>query len=188
LVNRASELKDIHLYHLHTEGDASYTDEKYEGIFNTHVFFIGKNTREAIAKGRASYIPVFLSEIPYLFRKEIIPLDVALISVSPPDVHGFCSLGTSVDTTKAAIEMSATVIAQVNKNIPRTLGDSQVHVSHIDYLVYQDEPIHEAEPTPLSETSRQIGKYVASLIEDGATLQTGIGEIPNAVLASMEKS
>jgi len=186
LVNRASELKDIQLYHLHTEGDASYTDEQYDGIFNTHVFFIGKNTREAIARGRASYIPVFLSEIPFLFRREIIPLDVALITVSPPDQHGFCSLGTSVDTTKAAIEMSSLVIAQVNSNMPRTLGDAQVNINEIDYFVYKDDPIPESEPLPLSELSMQIGKYVASLIEDKATLQTGIGEIPNAVLASLE--
>ncbi|MFI5134839.1 MAG: acetyl-CoA hydrolase/transferase family protein [Chitinophagales bacterium] len=185
LVNRADELKDIQLYHLHTEDDAAYTDEKYDGIFNTHVFFIGKNTRDAISRGRASYIPVFLSEIPFLYRREIIPLDVTLLTVSPPDQHGYCSLGTSVDTTKAAVEMSALVIAQVNKYMPRTLGDAQIHTSQIHYFVNQDDPIPETPESPLSEMSMQIGRYVASLIDNGATLQTGIGEIPNAVLASL---
>lgn len=185
LVNRADTLRGVQIYHLHTEGIAPYVEDQYEGIFTTHVFFIGKNVRQAIAKGRASYVPVFLSEIPALFRREIIPLEVSLITVSPPDNHGFCSLGTSVDATKAAIEMSELVIAQVNRNMPRTLGDSQVHVSKIHYMVEQDDPIPEAELTPLSETSMQIGRYVASLIENRATLQMGIGEIPNAVLASL---
>lgn len=170
---------------MHTEGEAPYVEDKYEGIFTTHVFFIGKNVRKAVATGRAAYVPVFLSEIPALFRREIIPLEVTLITVSPPDQHGFCSLGTSVDATKAAIEMSELVIAQVNRNMPRTLGDSQIHMSRIHYMVEKDDPIPEAEVLPLSDLSLQIGKYVASLIENGATLQMGIGEIPNAVLASL---
>lgn len=184
LVNRSDALRGVQIYHLHTEGEAPYVEDKYEGIFTTHVFFIGKNVRKAAATGRAAYVPVFLSEIPALFRREIIPLEVTLITVSPPDQHGFCSLGTSVDATKAAIEMSELVIAQVNRNMPRTLGDSQIHMSRIHYMVEKDDPIPEAEVLPLSDLSLQIGKYVASLIENGATLQMGIGEIPNAVLAS----
>ncbi|MBX7141551.1 MAG: 4-hydroxybutyrate CoA-transferase [Chitinophagales bacterium] len=185
LVNRSDALRGVQIYHLHTEGEAPYVEDKYEGIFTTHVFFIGKNVRKAVATGRAAYVPVFLSEIPALFRREIIPLEVTLITVSPPDQHGFCSLGTSVDATKAAIEMSELVIAQVNRNMPRTLGDSQIHMSRIHYMVEKDDPIPEAEVLPLSDLSLQIGKYVASLIENGATLQMGIGEIPNAVLASL---
>ncbi|MBS1658164.1 MAG: acetyl-CoA hydrolase/transferase family protein [Bacteroidetes bacterium] len=185
LVNRSDTLRGVQIYHLHTEGEAPYVEDKYEGIFTTHVFFIGKNVRKAVATGRAAYVPVFLSEIPALFRREIIPLEVTLITVSPPDQHGFCSLGTSVDATKAAIEMSELVIAQVNRNMPRTLGDSQIHMSRIHYMVEKDDPIPEAEVLPLSDLSLQIGKYVASLIENGATLQMGIGEIPNAVLASL---
>jgi acyl-CoA hydrolase len=186
MVARSSELKDIHIYHLHTEGDASYTNDEFEGIFNTHVFFIGKNIRAALSRGRAAYVPTFLSEIPYLFRKEIIPLEVALISVSPPDAHGFCSLGTSVDTTRAAVEMSELVIAQVNKFVPRTHGDAQIHVSQINYLVSHDEPLPQSESGKLNDVSLKIGNYVATLIEDRATLQMGIGDIPNAVLASLE--
>lgn len=185
LVDRSNNLRGVQIYHLHTEGEAPYVEDKYEGIFTTHVFFIGKNVRKAVATGRAAYVPVFLSEIPALFRREIIPLEVTLITVSPPDQHGFCSLGTSVDATKAAIEMSELVIAQVNRNMPRTLGDSQIHMSRIHYMVEKDDPIPEAEVLPLSDLSLQIGKYVASLIENGATLQMGIGEIPNAVLASL---
>jgi len=185
MVTQAGRLKEIQIYHLHTEGEAPYLNDEYEGIFQTHVFFIGANCREAIRKGRAAYIPVFLSEIPHLFRKKIIPLNVALVTVSPPDEHGFCSLGVSVDATKAAIEMSDLVIAQVNKFMPRTHGDSQVHVRDINFLVEGDEPLHEAHLGDISETAARIGSITANLIEDRASLQMGIGEIPNAVLAAL---
>lgn len=185
LVHHADRLKDVHLYHLHTEGPAPYLADDYEGIFFTHMFFIGANGREAIKKGRASYVPVFLSEIPNLFRRKIIPLQVALVMVSPPDAHGFCSLGVSVDTTKAAIEMSDLVIAQVNEHMPRTHGDSQIHVRELDFLVEGYAPMYAIEPTPPSAMALKIGAFAAGLVEDRAALQMGIGEIPNAVLASL---
>ncbi len=185
LVKRSGELRNVELYHLHTEGDAPYTRPEYEGIFHTNAFFIGKNVRKAIEEGRGSYIPVFLSEIPRLFRQKIIRLNVALISVSTPDKSGFCSLGTSVDATLAALESADIVIAQVNKYVPRTLGHSQIHVSKIHYLVPFDAPLPQVSWGNPSEIEQKIGNHVASLVEDGATLQMGIGSIPNAVLAAL---
>lgn len=185
LVQQADRLRNVHLFQLHTEGQAPYLEDQYEGVFQTHCFFIGANCRAAVQRGRASYIPVFLSEIPILFRRKIIHLDVSLISVSPPDEHGFCSLGVSVDTAKAAIEMASLVIAQVNPNMPRTHGDSQVHVRDIDFLVEGDIPLPECEPGNPGEVAQKIGLLVANLVEDRATLQMGIGEIPNAVLMSL---
>lgn len=185
LVNHAYRLQDVDLYHLHTEGPAPYVEERFEGIFNTHCFFIGANCREAVRNGRAAYIPVFLSEIPILFRRKIIPLDVALISVSPPDAHGFCSLGVSVDTAKAAIEMAGLVIAQVNHFMPRTHGDSQIHIRELDYLVEGHVPLPEAHLGEPGEVAQKIGLLTANLIEDRASLQMGIGEIPNAVLGAL---
>ncbi|WP_435356609.1 acetyl-CoA hydrolase/transferase family protein [Emticicia sp. SJ17W-69] len=186
LVKRADSLTNVGLYHLHTEGEAPYTKPEYAGIFHTNAFFIAKNTRQAIAEGRGSYIPIFLSEIPSLFRQNIIKLNVALISVSPPEKSGFCSLGTSVDATLAAIDAADIVIAQINKYIPRTLGDSQIHTSRIHYGVPFDEPLHEVSWGNPTIEQQKIGNNVASLVEDGATLQMGIGSIPNAVLAALE--
>lgn len=183
LVKRSGELQNVELYHLHTEGEAPYTRPEYEGIFHTNAFFIGANVRKAIEEGRGSYIPVFLSEIPRLFKQKIIQLNVALISVSPPDKNGFCSLGTSVDATLAALDSADIVIAQVNKFVPRTLGDSQIHTSKIHYLVSFDAPLHEVSWGNPTEIEKEIGNHVASLVEDGATLQMGIGNIPNAVLS-----
>ena len=186
MVKLADHLQNVEIYHLHTEGDAPYTRPEFEGIFHTNAFFIGKNVRKAIAEGRGSYIPVFLSEIPRLFRQKIINLDVALITVSTPDKNGFCSLGTSLDATLAALESAKVVIAQVNRFMPRTLGDSQIHVSKIDYLVPFDQPLHQVTWGTPSDIEQRIGNNVASLVEDGATLQMGIGSIPNAVLAALE--
>ena len=183
LIKRSGELRNVELFHLHTEGDAPYTRPEYEGIFHTNAFFIGKNVRKAIEEGRGSYIPVFLSEIPRLFKQKNIQLNVALISVSIPDKNGFCSLGTSVDATLAALESADIVIAQVNKFVPRTLGDSQIHSSKINYLVPFDSPLHEVSWGNPTEIEQKIGNHVASLVEDGATLQMGIGNIPNAVLS-----
>lgn len=185
LVAHADRLTNVNIYHLHTEGPAPYVDEKYEGIFKTHCFFIGANCREAVRTGRAAYVPVFLSEIPILFRRKIIPLDVALISVSPPDEHGYCSLGVSVDTAKAAIEMSKLVIAQVNHFMPRTHGDSQVHVRDIDFLVEGHLPLPEGHLGEPGEVAQKIGLLTANLVEDRASLQMGIGDIPNAVLSAL---
>lgn len=182
LVNRADELSDITIYQMHTEGDAPYADPVYADSFKIRVFFVSSNVRNAIQTGRASYIPVFLSEVPILLRRKVIPIDVALISVSPPDRHGFCSLGVSVDISKAAAESARTVIAQVNKHVPRTHGDSLIHIDDIDYLVHCNEHLPEIKAPDLDGHFKKIGENVASLIEDGATIQTGIGKIPDAVL------
>lgn len=185
LTARAPELRDVELVQLHTEGPALYADPSLAPSFRVNNFFVGANTRQAVEEGRADYLPVFLSEIPLLFRRGILPLDVALVQVSPPDRHGFCSLGTSVDIALAAVETAKYVIAQVNPNMPRTHGDGIVAVKDIDALVSCDEPLPEAPQPPLGEIELAIGRHAASLIEDGATLQMGIGAIPDAVLASL---
>lgn len=185
MVGRASELSGVEIVHLHTEGPAPYADPEFKESFRVNAFFVGSNVRPAINDGRADYIPVFLSEIPALFRRGVLPLDVALINVSRPDKHGFCSLGVSVDIARAAVDCAKTVIAQVNRHMPRTIGDALVHVDDIDFMVEVDEPLHEVHPPTLTDTDRAIGGYIAEMIDDGATLQMGIGSIPNAVLASL---
>lgn len=185
MVQRAGEVRNVKIFHLHTEGDAPYTNPEYEGIFHHNAFFIGKNVRKAIAEGRGSYIPVFLSEIPRLIRQRIVPIHVVLVSVSPPDKHGFCSLGTSVDATRAAIDGADVVIAQVNSYVPRTHGDAQIHQSRLTRMVEYNTPLYTHNPGAISSIEEKIGLNVASLVEDGATLQLGIGNIPNAVLASL---
>jgi acyl-CoA hydrolase len=186
LADRSSELRDVQIYQLHTEGVAPYADPGMEKSFHTNCFFIGANVRKAVEEGRGSYIPVFLSEVPYLIRKEIVRIDVSLITVSPPDKHGFCSLGTSVDATRSAIEMSEIVIAQVNHYMPRTHGDAQIHIGKLNFIIEHDEPLVEHGPPVIDELTRKVGIHVASLIDDGATLQMGIGAIPNAVLGQLK--
>lgn len=185
LVNRASELQDVELVHLHTEGDAPYAAPELSESFRVNAFFVGTNVRSAVNAGRADYIPVFLSEIPALFRLNVLPLDVALINVSPPDRHGFCSLGVSVDVARAAVDCAKYVIAQINKRMPRTIGDALVHLDDINACVEVDEPLPEVFPPHLNDIDRSIGGHIAAMIEDGATLQMGIGSIPNAVLSSL---
>ena len=185
LSKRACDLKNVSIYSMHTEGDAPYAKPDCADAFKIKAFFVGENVREAVQHGRGSYIPVFLSEAPSLFRKGIIPIDVALISVSPPDEHGYCSLGTSIDISSAAQQSAKIVIAQVNKFVPRTHGDGLIHVKDIDYMVEYDQELPETQDRPLSDTEKAIGKHVAGLVEDGATLQMGIGAIPNAVLSCL---
>lgn len=185
LVDRASELKDVQIFHLLTLGRADYVDPKYTGSFKVHALFIGTNVREAVNSGRADYTPVFLSEIPELFRSRTLPVDVCMLNVSPPDEHGYCSYGVSVDCTIAARKAARLTIAQINKHVPRTMGRSFVHVSKFDCIVEHDEPIPELTLAAPDEIEREIGKNVASLIQDGATLQMGIGAIPNAVLTEL---
>lgn len=182
---RAPELRDVEVVHLHTEGVAPYAAPEVRESFRTRAFFIGANVRSAIASGEADYIPVFLSEVPALFRRGVLPLDVALVQVSPPDVHGFCTLGISVDASHAAVQEAALVLAEINPNMPRTHGDGFVHVDDIDFGVEVDAPIYEHRRPELSEAERAIGRHVAELVEDGATLQMGIGAIPDAVLAAL---
>jgi acyl-CoA hydrolase len=185
MVARAPELRDVEIVHLHTEGVAPYACPTYRESFRTMALFIGPNVRGAVADGEADYIPVFLSEVPALFRKGALPLDIALIHVSPPDRHGFCSLGASVDATRAAVDMATTVIAQVNPNMPRSHGDGLVHMRRIAYGVEVDDPLPEHPMAELNPTTIAIGRNIAELIDDGATLQLGIGAIPDAVLASL---
>ena len=186
LAARASELRNVEVCHLHTEGDARYADPALAESFHVNSFFIGKNVRHTLTAGNGSYTPVFLSELPLLFRKKVLHLDVALIHVSPPDSHGYCSLGTSVEATRAAIDNSTLVIAQVNPQMPRTFGDSIIHISEIDYLVEVDLPLVSHEMGEIGEVEQTIGKYVASLIDDRSTLQMGIGSIPNAALSNLK--
>ena len=186
LVARGEELRDVEITHLHTYGPTPYTDERWRGHFSLRALFVGENVREAANAGRASYTPVFLSDVPALFAPgEPLAIAVALIQVSPPDSHGFCSLGPSVDVTRAAVDHARTVIALVNPNVPRTHGDSFVPVSQLDYAVHWAGPLYEVDHREVSETQAQIGRNVAQLIEDGATLQLGIGAIPDAVLQAL---
>lgn len=186
LAARAAELRDVEVCHLHTEGEAPYADPALKDSFHVNSFFIGKNVRHTLGAGNGSYTPVFLSELPRLFRKNVLPLDVAFIHVSPPDSHGYCSLGVSVEASVAAIENAKFVVAQVNPQMPRTFGDSVIHESEIDFLVEADMPIYGHEPDDITAQEAKIGEYVASLIEDESTLQMGIGSIPNAALANLK--
>ena len=185
LTERASELRNVELCHLHTEGEARYANPELAESFHVNSFFIGANVRHTLQAGNGSYTPVFLSELPNLFRKNVLPIDVAFIHVSPPDIHGYCSLGVSVEATVAAIENAKIVIAQVNPNMPRTFGDGIMHLSEIDYLVEVNVPIYGHEVTPFTKAEEKIGGFVASLIEDRSTLQMGIGSIPNAALSKL---
>ena len=182
----SSKLKEIELLHLHTIGPARYADAEFEGVFKVTNFFLGANMRPKLNHRNVDYLPCFLSEIPVLIRSKRRPVDVALIQVSPPDQHGYCSLGTSVDATKAAVETASLVIAQINDQMPRTHGDGIVHISQIHHAVTINEPIFETSPAVLSEVEKKIGELAASMIEDGSTLQMGIGAIPDAVMLSLK--
>ena len=185
LTDRASELRNVEICHLHTEGDAPYANPELVESFHVNSFFIGANVRHTLKAGNGSYTPVFLSELPLLFRKRVVKLDVAFIHVSPPDSHGYCSLGVSVEASVAAIENAKIVVAQVNPQMPRTFGDGILHVSEIDYLVDVNLPIYAHDVVPFTAEEEKIGTYVASLIEDKSTLQMGIGSIPNAALSKL---
>jgi acyl-CoA hydrolase len=182
---RAGELKNVHIHHLHTEGPAPYAEPEFEGIFQMDSFFVGANVRKSTQAGYADYIPIFLSETQKLYRDGYIKCNVAMIQVCPPDEHGFVSLGTSVDATLAAVETADYVIAVVNPNVPRSFGDALIPLSMIDIFVEGNEPLEPAHFTQPDEIETAIGKHCAALIEDGATLQMGIGAIPNAVLAQL---
>jgi 4-hydroxybutyrate CoA-transferase len=185
LVAEAPRLENVELIHLHTMGDAAYADPKYSKHFRVANLFVGPNMRKKMNLSGVDYLPLFLSEIPALFRSGKRPLDVSLIHVSPPDPHGFCTLGTSVDVARAAIENSRIIIAQINRQMPRVHGDGFIHISQIHHSIEIDEPIPEVPPVPLRPEELAIGKHVASLVENGSTLQTGIGSIPDAALASL---
>jgi acyl-CoA hydrolase/GNAT superfamily N-acetyltransferase len=186
LTARAGELADIEIVQLLTLGDAPYAKKQYAGTFSINAFFIGNTVREMIREGMGSYTPIFLSDIPRLFTSGKLPLHAALIQVSPPDENGMCSFGVAVDIIKAASENALTVIAQVNPNMPRTMGDSFINVYDIDALVPTEEPIIEVPALETTEVTSQIGEYVASLVDDGSTIELGIGKIPHSIAMSLK--
>ncbi|WP_421796817.1 acetyl-CoA hydrolase/transferase family protein [Haliscomenobacter sp.] len=185
LAERGGELRNVQIYQLHTEGPAPYADEQYQDSFRVHSLFTGANMRDAVQDGRADFVPVFLSDIPRLFRRGVIPLDVAILQVSPPDAHGYVTLGVSVDTSLAAAQSAKVLIAEINPQMPRTQGDGNIHISRFDKVIDVNYPL----PTHIipepSEIERRIGENIAGLVENGATLQMGIGAIPNAALQAM---
>jgi len=185
MTNRAPELEDVEIVHLHTEGEAPYVKPEYSDTFHTNALFVGANVRKAVNQGSADYLPIFLSEVPGLFRQDIMPIDMALVQVSPPDKHGYCSLGVSVDATRAALQEAEKAIALVNPNMPRTHGDGIFHASRFNALVETDEQLPELNIPEPNDIEKKIGQYCAELVDDGATLQMGIGAIPNAVLQSL---
>jgi 4-hydroxybutyrate CoA-transferase len=183
MVARAPELRDVEVVHMVAMGKALYCQPEMREHFRHNSLFVGATSRQAVKEGRADYTPCFFSEIPRLFRDGYLPVDVALVQVSPPDAHGYCSLGISVDYTKPAAESARAVVAQVNKNMPRTLGESFLHVSRFHHIVEVDEPLIELPKPKISQVEENIGRYCTELIEDGSTLQLGIGAIPDAVLS-----
>lgn len=186
LCERYKELENVEIVSIHTEGNAKYTEAPYADTFTLNSCFVGGNVRKSVNTPNAGYIPIFLSEIPWLFKRNILPLDVAIVQVSSPDKHGFCSLGVSVDVALPAIRTAKKIIAQINPYVPRTHGTGIIHVDDIELATEVNRPIHEHEPGIISDLEHEIGANVASLIEDGATLQMGIGNIPNAVLDNLK--
>ncbi|HHH76347.1 MAG TPA: acetyl-CoA hydrolase/transferase family protein, partial [Phycisphaerae bacterium] len=181
LVLHSKDVYDARIIHLLTMGSAPYVDEKFQGRFTTNTFFVADNVRHSLRKGIGDYTPIFMSDIPHEFETGRMPIDVALVSVSPPDRTGMCSFGVSVDIVKSAVSNARYVIAQVNNSMPRTMGDSFVHVNSIDMLVPFDEPLITVESNEPDETLRKIGQNVARLVENGSTIECGIGRIPHAM-------
>lgn len=183
MVRRSNELRDVDIYHIHTEGDCSYAKVEHEKSFKVHSFFNGSNIRSATNNRLAtSYVPIFLSDIPHLFYNEKVKLDVAMVQLTPPDKHGMCSLGPSADVSIAALKTTKKIIAQINPKLPRTFGE-QIHYSKITKAIFHEAPLFQSKVSPNSPVELAIGKNIAELIEDGSTLQLGIGAIPNAVLS-----
>jgi acyl-CoA hydrolase len=185
MVRRGRELLDVEVIHLGTMGSADYANPEFEGHFRVNAFFVGANVRTAVQAGRGDYIPIFLSEVEELLRSGAMPIDVALIQCCPPDHYGYMSLGTGIDTTLTAAKHARQVIVEVNDQCPRTLGDAFLHVSKADALVEASHPLAEYRQPEIGEVHRAIARHIASLIPDGATLQTGIGAIPDAVLQEL---
>jgi acyl-CoA hydrolase len=182
---RAGELKSVSIQHLHTEGPAPYAGAELEGVFQLESYFVGGNVRRDTQAGYADYVPVHLGETQKLIRSGVHPIAVAMIQVCPPDKHGYVSMGTSVDATLAAVQNARTVIGVINPHVPRAWGDAMIRLADIDILCEDDTPLIEAHTAALGEEDILIGKNCAALIEDGATLQMGIGGIPNAVLSQL---
>ena len=187
LVARANELRDVRMLHFHIEGPGPHLAPDMAPHFRHRALFIGPNARQAVNEGRAEYIPTFLSDAAALIRRGVLPINTVLVNVSPPDKHGFCSLGTSVIAMPTAVRHAKTVVAQINSAMPRTLGDSFIHVDDIELAVEVHQPPYASAPAPVGEVERRIGGYVADLVPDGATLQLGIGAIPEAVAAALSE-
>ncbi len=185
LVARAADLRDVGVIHLHIEGPGPHLAPEMAPHFRHRALFIGPNARAAVNEGRADYVPAFLSDVPHLFDSGTIPLDVVFVNATPPDAHGFCSLGTSVEAMHAAVRSATTVIVQFNRAMPRTLGESFIHVNEIDLAVEVDQPPYEIPIGEIGEVERKIGGYIAELVPDGATLQLGIGTIPAATALAL---
>jgi len=183
--DKHEELRNVEVCHLHLEGETPYANPELRNSFHVNSFFIGHNVRHTLTAGNGSYTPVFLSELPLLFKRNIVALDVAMIHVSVPDKHGYCSLGVSIEATLAAIANAKVVIAQVNKQMPRTHGDGLIHISEINSFVECDIPLPTLNFDAPSEIRNKIANFIANLIEDRSTLQMGIGNIPNAVLSKL---
>jgi acyl-CoA hydrolase len=182
-----SDLADVKLYHLHTSGPAPFADPGCEGRFRSVSLFTGAPLRKAIAEDRADFVPIFLSDIPGLFLSGAVPLDAAIIQVSPPDQHGLCSLGTSCDAAKAASEMARIVVAEINEQMPRTHGNNVLPIKRIHAFIHTNRPLFEHHPEPETPVEAQIGELIANLVQDGSTLQMGIGGIPDAVLSRLHR-
>jgi acyl-CoA hydrolase len=185
LVARAPELQNVGMIHLHTEGPGPHLAPEMASHFRHRALFVGPNARAAINEGRADYVPVFLSEVPHLFERGALPLDAVLVNATPPDAHGFCSLGVSVEAMHAAIRAARTVIVQLNRAMPRTLGESFIHVSEIDLAIEVDVPPYEHVSGPIGDVERRIGEHVAELVPNRATIQLGIGAIPAATALAL---
>lgn len=179
------DLENVTLYHLHLEGACEFASPAHAGHFHSVSLFTGPALRKPIEEGRAEFMPIFLSAIPKLFTTRTIPLDVAIVQVSPPDRHGLCTLGTSCDTARAAVDSARIVLAEINEQMPRTHGNTAVRLDRIDAFVATNRPLPEAHPSEIGPVEAQIGETIAALIEDGSTLQMGIGAIPDAVLARL---
>ncbi|MEB3330216.1 MAG: acetyl-CoA hydrolase/transferase C-terminal domain-containing protein [Candidatus Sericytochromatia bacterium] len=185
LAQHARTLSDVVVYQMHKEGEEALLDPSLDGHVRVVSMFCGAQARAAVNSGRADFMPVFLSEIPHLMRHRAVPLDVAVVQLSMPDAHGWCSLGTSVDVAHQAVDSARLVVAELNARMPRTLGDSLIHVDDLDAFILTNRPLLEVHPRPLDDVSLAIGHHIAGLVEDGATLQVGIGAIPDAALAAM---
>lgn len=183
MTERCNELENVEIISAHTEGPVPYANDEYKSNFNINCFFVGHNIRPHVQRGRAHYIPIFLSEIPTLFRSGQMIIDVALVTVSLPNDKGYCSLGCSVDISNAAVDTAKFVIAQINPNMPFVHGNGIIHMSQIDACTEVDDPLHEMKINPKTSTEDKIGRHIANLVDDGATLQMGIGGIPDAALS-----
>ena len=182
---RRTDLEDVTLWHLHLEGPMPWTEPACTGRFRSVSLFTGANLRDAVADGRADFVPIFLSDIPALFTSGRVRLDAAIVQVSPPDRHGLCSLGTSVDAARAAVDTAPLVLAEINARMPRTHGPAALPLGRVAAFCATDRPLHERERRPPSDVERRVGGHVADLVVDGACLQMGIGGIPDAVLARL---